>query len=145
MHYCAGPFRFLPPRALRRFEKLGLQECSGDRERRVITRLEHDAHGANPCHRHQPQGGAKALYERVYCACGETEHRIKEAQLDLFGRRASCHIFRANQLRLLRAAFAYTPMINLRRLALAYTELACTCTATIRVKLLKINGHKEAG
>ena len=66
------------------------------------------------------------------------ENRIKEAQLDLFGRRASCHRFWANQLRLLLAALAYTLMINLRRHALAGTELAQACTATIRVKLLKI-------
>jgi len=112
---------------------------SWDRERRVIARLEHDAHGANPRFVvTNLKGGPKALYERVYCARGEAENRIKEAQLDLFGRRASCHKFQANQLRLLLAAFAYTLMINLRRLALAGTELARACTATIRVKLLKI-------
>ncbi len=33
---------------------------------------------------------------------------------------------------------AYTLMINLRRLPLKNTELAKACTATIRVKLLKI-------
>lgn len=48
---------------------------------------------------------------------------IKEAQIDLFGRRASCHRYQANQLRLLLAALAYTLMINLRRLALRGTEL----------------------
>jgi hypothetical protein len=112
---------------------------SWDRQRRVIARLEHDAHGANPRFIvTNLKGGPKALYERVYCARGEAENRIKEAQLDLFGRRASCHKFQANQLRLLLAAFAYTLMINLRRLALAGTELARACTATIRVKLLKI-------
>jgi hypothetical protein len=112
---------------------------SWDRERRVIARLEHDVHGANPRFIvTNLKGGPKALYERVYCARGEAENRIKEAQLDLFGRRASCHKFQANQLRLLLAAFAYTLMINLRRLALAGTELARACTATIRVKLLKI-------
>lgn len=112
---------------------------SWDRERRVIARIEHDAHGANPRFIvTNLKGGPKALYERVYCARGEAENRIKEAQLDLFGRRASCHKFQANQLRLLLAAFAYTLMINLRRLALADTELARACTATIRVKLLKI-------
>ena len=84
------------------------------------------------------QGSGAALYERVYCARGEAENRIKEAQLDLFGRRASCHRFQANQLRLLLAAFAYTLMINSRRLALGGTELARASTATIRVKLLKI-------
>ena len=112
---------------------------SWHRERRVIARLEHDAHGANPRFIvTNLKGGPKALYERVYCARGEAENRIKEAQLDLFGRRASCHRFQGNQLRLLLAAFAYTLMINLRRLALAGTELARACTATIRVKLLKI-------
>jgi hypothetical protein len=112
---------------------------SWDRERRVIARLEHDAHGANPRFIvTNIKGGPKALYERVYCARGEAENRIKEAQLDLFGRRASCHRFQANQLRLLLAAFAYTLMINLRRLALVGTELARACTATIRIRLLKI-------
>ncbi|EIJ48179.1 IS4 family transposase [Herbaspirillum sp. GW103] len=92
---------------------------SWDRERRVIARLEHDAHGTNPRFVvTNLQGDPKALYERLYCARGEAENRIKEAQLDLFGRRASCHKFQANQLRLLLAAFAYTLMINLRRLAL---------------------------
>lgn len=112
---------------------------SWNRERRVIARLEHDARGANPRFIvTNLKGGPKALYERVYCARGEAENRIKEAQLDLFGRRASCHKFQANQLRLLLAAFAYTLMINLRRLALVGTELARACTATIRTKLLKI-------
>jgi hypothetical protein len=110
-----------------------------DCERHVIARLEHDAHGANPrfvvtsLH-----GDCTALYEQLYCARGEAENRIKEAQLDLFGRRASCHKFQANQLRLLLAALAYTLMISLRRLALQGTELERACTATIRVKLLKI-------
>ena len=112
---------------------------SWDRPRRVIARLEHDARGANPRFIvTNLKGGAKALYERVYCARGEAENRIKEAQLDLFGRRASCHKFQGNQLRLLLAAFAHTLMINLRRQALAGTELARACTATIRVRLLKI-------
>jgi hypothetical protein len=31
--------------------------------------------------------GARALYEDFYCACGECENRIKEAQLDLFADR----------------------------------------------------------
>ena len=63
---------------------------------------------------------------------------MKEAQLDLFGRRASCHKYHANQLRLLLAALAYTLMISLRRLALQVTKLAKACTATIRTRLLKI-------
>lgn len=50
--------------------------------------------------------GGDGLYERRYCARGDAENRIKEAQLDLCGRRASCHRFQANQLRLLLAALA---------------------------------------
>ena len=110
-----------------------------DKPRRVIARLEHGEQGANPRFIVTDlPGSPKALYERRYCARGEAENRIKEAQLDLFGRRASCHRFQANRLRLLLAALAYTLMINLRRLALKGTELARACTATIRTKLLKI-------
>ena len=112
---------------------------SWDRQRRVIARLEHGPQGANPRFIVTSlNGDARHLYDKRYCARGDAENRIKEAQLDLFGRRASCHRFWANQLRLLLAALAYTRMINLRRHALAGTELAQACTATIRVKLLKI-------
>ena len=110
-----------------------------DRQRRVIARLEHDDRGANPRFVVTSlQGNARVLYEKLYCGRGEAENRIKEAQLDLFGRRASCHRFASNQLRLLLAALAYTLMINLRRLALRGSELERACTATIRLKLLKI-------
>ncbi len=110
-----------------------------DGERRVIARLEHGEQGANPRFVVTSLAGdASTLYEQLYCARGEAENRIKEAQIDLFGRRASCHKYQANQLRLLLAALAYTLMINLRRLALRGTELERACTATIRIKLLKI-------
>ena len=112
---------------------------SWDKPRRVIARLEHGPQGANPRFIVTSLAGQdRRLYEQRYCARGEAENRIKEAQLDLFGRRASCHRFWANQLRLLLAALAYTLMINLRRHALVGTELASACTATLRVKLLKV-------
>ena len=79
-----------------------------------------------------------ALYDQLYCQRGEAENRIKETQLDLFGTRASCHKFRANQFRLLLAALAYTLMQRLRALALSGTELARACAGTIRTRLLKI-------
>jgi len=84
------------------------------------------------------EGQASELYEQLYCARGEAENRIKEAQLDLFGTRASCHKFLANQMRLLLAALAYTLMQRLRELALYGSELARATAATIRVRLLKI-------
>ena len=112
---------------------------SWDIERRVITRLEHGAQGNNPRFVvTNLAGDAFQLYERLYCARGEAENRIKEAQLDLFGTRASCQRFAANQLRLLLAALAYTLMHRLRSLALAGSELERATAATIRVRLLKI-------
>jgi hypothetical protein len=84
------------------------------------------------------EGDAAQLYERLYCARGEAENRIKETQLDLFGTRASSHKFLANWLRLMFAAAAYTLMQRLREIALAGTELARATAATIRVRLLKI-------
>jgi hypothetical protein len=112
---------------------------SWSRERRVITRLEYGAQGTNPrfivTNLH---GDAIQLYDQLYCQRGEAENRIKEAQLDLFGTRASCSRFQANQFRLLLAALAYTLMQRLRALALQDTELERASAATIRVRLLKI-------
>jgi Transposase DDE domain group 1 len=112
---------------------------SWDIERRVITRLEYGAQGNNPRFVvTNLEGDATHLYEQLYCARGEAENRIKEAQLDLFGTRASCRRFAANQLRLLLAALAYTLMQRLRSMALAGSELERATAATIRVRLLKI-------
>jgi len=127
-------------RKQRMFGEFEYAADSWDKERRVIARLEHGEQGANPRFivTNLSGGTPKALYEQRYCARGEAENRIKEAQLDLFGRRASCHRYWANQLRLLLAALAYTLMVQLRRQALHGTELANACTATIRTRLLKI-------
>src|SRR5256885_12738006 len=43
---------------------------------------------------------ARHLYEKLYCARGEMENRIKECQLDLYADRTSAKTMRANQLRL---------------------------------------------
>ena len=113
-----------------------------DRERRVVTRLEYGEQGVNPrfvvTNLDEP---AEELYDEIYCARGEAENRIKEAQLDLFGTRASCHRFAANQMRLLLAGLAYTLMTRLRATALHGTELAACSAATIRVRLLKIGAQ----
>lgn len=110
--------------------------------RRVITRLEYGAQGINPrfvvSNLSAQDYDATALYDGLYCQRGEAENRIKEAQLDLFGTRASCHRFIANQFRLLLAALAYTLMNRLRAVALEGTELARASAATIRATLLKL-------
>jgi hypothetical protein len=112
---------------------------SWSHERRVVTRLEYGAQGTNPRFIvTNLEGDPVQLYDRLYCQRGEAENRIKEAQLDLFGTRASCPRFVANQLRLLLAALAYTLMVRLRQLALEATELERATAATIRCRLLKI-------
>lgn len=112
---------------------------SWNRKRRVITRLEFGAQGNNPrfvvTNLTLP---ANELYDALYCQRGEAENRIKEAQLDLFGTRTSCHRFLANGLRILFSALAYTLMQALQRLGLQGTELAKATSATIRTRLLKI-------
>ena len=80
----------------------------------------------------------RALYQNIYCPRGDMENRIKDCQLDLFGKRASAHCYRANQLRLLLAGFAYVLMTHLRLSALQKTELKRAAPNTIRTKLLKI-------
>ena len=81
---------------------------------------------------------ARYLYERIYCARGEMENRIKECQLDLFADRTSAKTMRANQLRLWFASMAYVLLCALRRIALRHTEFADATCGTIRLKLLKI-------
>jgi hypothetical protein len=115
---------------------------SWSRERRVVAKAEHLEKGANPRFIVTSLGpdkiGGQELYERIYCARGEMENRIKECQLDLYADRTSAATMRANQLRLWFASLAYVLMEAVRRLALASTELANATAGTIRLKLLKI-------
>jgi hypothetical protein len=103
------------------------------RERRVITRLEYGEQGTNPRFVvTNLEGEAEALHEGLYCERGEAKNRIQEAHLDLFGTRANCSRFIANQFRLLLAALAYTLMQRLRALALQGTELERASAGPIR-------------
>lgn len=123
----------------RRIEEFQYAAGSWKRQRRVITRLEYGARGSNPRFIvTNLTGTPDELYDRVYCQRGEAENRIKEAQLNLFGTRASSQKFLANGLRVMMAALAYTLMQRLKTLALQDTVLARATTATIRVRLLKI-------
>ena len=121
------------------FGEFGYAARSWDRRRRVLVKAEHGARGANPRYVLTNLSGApQRLYERIYCARGDMENRIKEQQLDLFADRTSCHCWWANQFRLLMSSFAYVLLEAIRRLALHGTELARACVGTIRLKLLKI-------
>nr|MBO2515607.1 IS1380 family transposase [Gammaproteobacteria bacterium] len=129
-----------PARVFRDFRYSTLDSWS--RRRRVIGKAEHMLDKANPRYivtsLPKARWEARRLYERLYCARGEMENRIKDAQLELFADRTSCHSFRANQLRLWFASFAYVLVEALRRLGLKGTELAVATAGTIRLKLLKI-------
>ena len=82
--------------------------------------------------------GRRALYEKLYCARGEMENRIKECQLDLFADRTSAGTMRANQLRLWFAVDGLCAARALRRIGLATTRFAHATSGTIRLKLLKL-------
>ena len=96
------------------------------RERRVIGKAEVTGGEANPRFIVTPlkptESGARHLYEKVYCARGEMENRIKECQLDLFADRTSAATMQANQLRLWFASMAYVLLCALRRIGLAHTR-----------------------
>jgi Transposase DDE domain group 1 len=115
------------------------------RSRRVIAKAEHLAKGSNPrfivTSLPQRQLSPAYIYERIYCARGEMENRIKEQQLGLFADRTSAESMRANQLRLYFSSFAYLLMHALRRLGLKGTDLAKAQCGTIRLKLLKIGAQ----
>jgi hypothetical protein len=112
---------------------------SWNRRRRVIAKIEHTGKGSNPRYVvTNLSGDAKMLYEKLYCARGEMENRIKEQQLDLFADRTSCHRWWPNQFRLLLSSLGYMLLEAIRRLALKGTELANAYVGTLRLKLLKI-------
>lgn len=96
-----------------------------DNARFVITNL-----------RHSP----RVIYERVYCARGDIENRIKELHDGLHIGRTSCCRFWANQLRVLLTAAAYVLMQELR-LRAARTGCARTQVTGLRERLLKLGVH----
>ena len=107
--------------------------------RRVIARLEHGPKRDNPrCIVTNLDGEAQDLYEKLYCARGDMENRVKEQQLDLFADRSSCHKWWPNQFRLLLSSLAYTLLETIRRLGLQGIDMARARAGTIRLKLLKI-------
>lgn len=109
------------------------------RKRRILAKIEHTDKGSNPRYLvTNLEGKPQHLYDRLYCARGEMENRIKESQLDLFADRTSCHRWWPNQFRLLLSSLAYTLLEAVRRLALKGTELAQAYVGTLRLKLLKI-------
>jgi hypothetical protein len=115
---------------------------SWSRERRVVAKAEFTGGEANPrfvvTSLTRAACKPKYLYEKLYCARGEMENRIKECQLDLYADRTSTATMRANQLRLWLASFAYILLCAVRRIGLHHSPFANATCGTIRLKLLKI-------
>ena len=118
---------------------------SWSKERRVVGKAEYLGKGENPrfivSSLKQKSWRASQLYERLYCARGEMENRIKEQQLYLFSDRTSTAWMRSNQLRLYFSSFAYVLMQWLRQFALKGTCMAKSQCSTIRLHLFKIGAQ----
>jgi len=129
-----------PARRFKEFRWLTRQSWS--RERRVVAKAEWTQGEANPrfivTSLTRAECKARYLYEKVYCARGDMENRIKECQLDLYADRTSTATMRANQLRLWFASMAYVLLCALRRIGLDQTNFANATCGSIRLKLLKI-------
>ena len=123
----------------RLFDEIYYAAESWHQSRRVLVKVEHSRQGANPRFVVTNLSGTpQTLYDKVYCARGDMENRIKEQQLDLFADRTSCHEWWANQFRLLLSSAAYLLISGIRRVALNATVLAQAQCGTIRLKLFKI-------
>jgi hypothetical protein len=115
---------------------------SWSRERRVVAKAEFTKDEANPrfvvTSLRRMECKPKYLYEKLYCARGDMENRIKECQLDLYADRTSTATMRANQMRLWFASMAYVLLCALRRIGLHHTPFTDASCGIIRLKLLKI-------
>jgi hypothetical protein len=130
-------------RPARRFKDFGWSTLdSWSRRRRVVAKAEVTQGDTNPrfvvTSLRPAEAEARHLYEKIYCARGDMENRIKECQADLFADRTSSATMRANQLRLWFTAMAYVLLCALRRIGLRFTQFANASCGTIRLRLLKI-------
>jgi hypothetical protein len=129
-----------PARRFKDFQYATRQSWS--RRRRVIGKAEWTQGEANPrfivtsLSRAEVEG--RHLYEKIYCARGDMENRIKECQIDMFADRTSAATMRANHLRLWLSSMAYVLICALRRIGLNHTRFAKASCGSIRLALLKI-------
>src|SRR5271157_2791066 len=133
-------------RAARRFIQFSYRtRNSWSRARRVVGKADHMDKGGNPrfvvTNLSSQESEAQELYEKLYCARGEMENRIKEQQLYLFADRTSSATMRANQLRLWFSSLAYVILNELRSVGLRGTKMAESTCQSIRLKLLKIGAQ----
>lgn len=133
-------------KAARVFREFDYETVSGtwSRARRIVAKAEYLDDKENPrfvvTSLPATSWAPQELYEKLYCARGDMENRIKE-QFSLFAHRVSASTMRANQLRVFFSSLAYALLCGLRRLGLRATDLAEAQCATIRTRLLKIGAQ----
>ena len=81
---------------------------------------------------------SREVYEEIYGARGEMEHRIKEPQLKLFADRTSTSKMRSHQLRRYFSVMAHERMTRLKKWGLKGTRMASAQWGTIRARRFKI-------
>ena len=124
---------------VRRFFQTRYGARSWSRKRKVIARVEATEQGADVRFIvTNLEGGAKNLYEKVYCARGKMENLIKEHKLYTKSDRTSCHRWQANQFRLFLHTGAYWLLLLLRGATPKRSRWRTATFETIRRSFLKI-------
>jgi hypothetical protein len=108
--------------------------------RRVVARIEVTRKGADVRYivTNIKGGGARHLYETVYCARGQAENLIKRHKSQLASDRTSCRSPLANQMRLILHTAAYWLVRTVQAAIPRGEPLASGEFSTIRLRLLKI-------
>jgi len=131
---------------LRGFAKLRYGAKSWTCERRLVARLEATEKGLDIRYIVTSlKGGAKHLYQTVYCARGEMENFIKLHKAQLASDRTSCRDPRANQFRLILHTAAYWLLHAVRNAVPKRSPLFRAEFATLRLHLIKIAARVVEG
>jgi len=137
----AERLRATPAQAkLRRYKEFYDAAGSWSRVERIIARVEAGAQGTDTRFvvTSFERGGARHIYENLYCARGQAENHIKSWKTHLAADRTSCHEAGANQFRLFLHAGAYWLMWSLRRVMPKRSSWRAAQFDTLRLRLLKL-------
>src|SRR2546427_3916202 len=128
-----------------RFHSTRYQAGTWSRSRRVVIKVDASDQGINTRFvvTDLEQARTKVLYQRIYCARGQAENKIKDHKLYLKSDRTSCHRFEANQVRVFLHAAAYVLLETLRREVLRTTPWASATMETIQLRLLKLGARVQ--
>jgi hypothetical protein len=105
--------------------------------RRIVAKAEITSLGENPRFMITNMAESAETVYVFYTGRGHCENHIKELKNAMLGDRMSCHVFGANQFRLLEHVTAYILMYLLRE-QLTGTALANVQMDTLRLRLLKV-------